>query len=86
MPGAANVHFRSLLTEHGTFKAPAELRAIFEKAGVDLKRPIVTTCGTGVTAAILMLALGEIGTDNVALYDGSWTEWGARSEAPVVTG
>ena len=86
MPGAANVHFRALLTEDGTFKPPAELRAIFEKAGVDLKRPIVTTCGTGVTAAIVMLALGEIGTDDVALYDGSWTEWGARPEAPVVTG
>jgi len=86
MPGALNVHFRSLLTDAGTFKPPAELRATFEKVGTDLNRPIVTTCGTGVTAAILMLALGEIGVDNVALYDGSWTEWGARPEAPVVTG
>lgn len=86
MPGAANVHFRALLTEASTFKPPAELRAIFEKAGVDLKRPIVTTCGTGVTAAILMLALGEIGASDVALYDGSWTEWGSRPQAPVVTG
>lgn len=86
MPGAANVHFRSLLTDDGTFKSPTEIRAIFDKAGVDPARPIVTSCGTGVTAAILMLALNEIGVDNVALYDGSWTEWGSRPEAPVVTG
>ena len=86
MPGAANVHFRSLLTPDGTFKPPAELRAEFLKAGVDITSPIVTTCGTGVTAAILMLALEEIGASDVALYDGSWTEWGSRPEAPVVRG
>ena len=86
MPGAANVHFRSLLTADGMFKPPAELRAEFEKAGVDITKPIVTTCGTGVTAAILMLALEEIGASDVALYDGSWTEWGSRPEAPVVRG
>lgn len=86
MPGAANVHFRTLLTEEGTFRPPAELRALFRKAGIDGSTPVVTTCGTGVTAAILMLALGEIGARDVALYDGSWTEWGARPEAPMVTG
>ncbi|MDB5741407.1 MAG: 3-mercaptopyruvate sulfurtransferase [Alphaproteobacteria bacterium] len=86
MPGAVNVHFRALLTPDGTFKPPADLRAEFEKAGVDISKPIVTTCGTGVTAAILMLALEEIGASDVALYDGSWTEWGSRPEAPVVTG
>jgi thiosulfate/3-mercaptopyruvate sulfurtransferase len=84
MPGALNVHFRKLIADDGTLKAPDALRAAFDAA--DLERPIVTTCGSGLTAAILMLALDEIGAKNVAVYDGSWTEWGGRPEAPVVTG
>jgi thiosulfate/3-mercaptopyruvate sulfurtransferase len=84
MPGALNVHYRKLIADDGTLKPPAELWAAF--SDVDLNRPVVTTCGSGLTAAILMLALAEIGKHDVALYDGSWTDWGGRPEAPVVTG
>jgi thiosulfate/3-mercaptopyruvate sulfurtransferase len=84
IPGALNVHYRKLIADDGTLKPPEALRGVFD--AVDLDRPVVTTCGSGLTAAILMLALDEIGAKHVALYDGSWTEWGARPEAPVVTG
>jgi thiosulfate/3-mercaptopyruvate sulfurtransferase len=81
MPGAFNVHYASLLNADGTLKSKPELRAVFEAAGVNLSRPIITSCGSGVTAAILILALAEIGHDDHALYDGSWAEWGASSES-----
>jgi len=80
------VHYRMLIAPDGTLKPPAELRTAFRQGGVDLIQPIVTSLCSGLSAAILMLALEEIGAKNTALYDGSWTEWGAQPEAPVVTG
>jgi thiosulfate/3-mercaptopyruvate sulfurtransferase len=84
MPGAMNLPWRKLVAEDGTLKSAAELRSVF--AGLDADKPIVTTCGSGISAAILMLGLAEIGRGDVALYDGSWTEWGGRAEAPVLVG
>ncbi|MEM9012975.1 MAG: 3-mercaptopyruvate sulfurtransferase [Pseudomonadota bacterium] len=86
MPGAINVHYRTLLNDDGTMLAPDALRRVFEAAGVDLAKPVVTTCGSGVTAAILMLALARIGHRRNALYDGSWSEWGMYDELAVETG
>ena len=83
MPGAANLPWRAVVRADGTLKSEDELDAIFADAGVDLHAPIVTTCGSGISAAILMLALQRVGAPKVALYDGSWTEWGGRPEAPV---
>jgi thiosulfate/3-mercaptopyruvate sulfurtransferase len=62
------------------------VRKVFESAGVDLSSPVVTTCGSGVTAAVLLFALASIGKHDVTLYDGSWTEWGSRADAPAATG
>jgi len=86
MPGAHNVPFGELINPDGTMKAPDELRAAFAAAGVDLDRPIVTTCGSGVSAAVLALGLARLGREDVAVYDVSWTEWGGRADTPVVTG
>jgi thiosulfate/3-mercaptopyruvate sulfurtransferase len=86
IPGAKNVHYASLLNPDGTMKGVEETRAIFEAAGVDLGQPIVTSCGSGVTAAILTLALHRMGHTRNALYDGSWVEWGAYPDLAVETG
>ena len=67
-------------------KQPDELRAIFEGAGIDLTRPIVTSCGSGITACVLTLALNRIGHSRNAVYDGSWVEWGAYEDLEVATG
>jgi len=85
IPGSVNLHYRLLLNPDGTMKDEAALRAAFEGAGVDLAKPIITTCGSGVTAAILTLALARLGHDRNALYDGSWAEWGKFPDLAVET-
>lgn len=86
IPGARHLFFRDVLAEDGTFRDPETLRALFDKAGLDLDRPIVATCGSGVTASVLLFALRLLGAPQTALYDGSWSEWGADPETPKETG
>ena len=85
IPGAKNLHYRTLLNDDGTLKDDAALRAAFEAAGVDTGKPIITTCGSGITAAILNLALARLGHADHALYDGSWAEWGMYDDLSVAT-
>ena len=84
MPGALNVPFDQVLNVDGTLKSASDLAQVF--AGVDLTRPVITSCGSGVTASVLALALARLGRNDVAIYDGSWTEWGGRPDTAVVTG
>ncbi len=86
IPNSRNVHYKTLLNGDNTMKSPDELRAVFDAAGADLSKPVITSCGSGVTAAIINLALERIGKSDHALYDGSWTEWGAFPTVPVATG
>lgn len=86
MPGAINLPFGRLLQEDGRMKSPEALRAVFAEAGVDLTRPVITSCGSGVNSAILNLALARVGHKHNRLYDGSWAEWGASPMLAVETG
>lgn len=86
IPGSVNLPYTDLVTPRGTVLPPDALRAKLDAIGVDLARPIVTTCGSGVTACSIALALELVGAPNVAVYDGSWTEWGGRADTPVDTG
>jgi thiosulfate/3-mercaptopyruvate sulfurtransferase len=86
MPGALNVHYSRLIDAGGCLKSPDLIRQAFLDAGIDLARPVITTCGSGVTAAILTLGLELIGHNDHGLYDGSWSEWGADPALPVATG
>lgn len=85
MPGARNLPATSL-SHDGELKDLDSLRQLFEAAGVDLEKPVVTSCGSGVTASVIMLALASLGHKDNRLYDGSWSEWGSRPDTPVVTG
>lgn len=85
MPGAFNVPAFSL-SENGRLKDLPSLSATLKKAGIDPAKPVVTTCGSGITAAVITLALHSLGYDNNRLYDGSWSEWGARHDTPVKKG
>ncbi|SEN44003.1 thiosulfate/3-mercaptopyruvate sulfurtransferase [Roseovarius tolerans] len=86
IPGSKNVPYTSLLNEDMTMKDPDELRATLAAVGVDMAKPVITSCGSGVTAAVINLALERVGKTDHALYDGSWTEWGAFPTLPVATG
>ncbi|MEO0665876.1 MAG: 3-mercaptopyruvate sulfurtransferase, partial [Pseudomonadota bacterium] len=86
IPGSKNVPFPTLLNEDQTMKDAGQIKTIFEAAKIDLSKPIITTCGSGITAAILSLALDRIGKTDVALYDGSWSEWGQFPTLNVATG
>ena len=86
IPGSASVPYTDLLKPDGTFKPAGEVRARFEAAGVDGSKPLVTSCGSGVTACILTLGLRIAGFPEGAVYDGSWTEWGGRPDTPIEVG
>ena len=86
IPGSKNEVYKDLLKADDTMKSPDEMRQVFLEAGVDLDKPVITSCGSGVTAAILSLGLTRMGKTDHSLYDGSWTEWGMFPTLPIATG
>lgn len=86
IPGAVSLPHSELFNPDGTWKKQDELRQLFEQRGIDVARPVVTSCGTGMTASVLAFAFHLVGKSDVALYDGSWSEWGADPDTPKATG
>lgn len=86
IPSSKNVPFQNLLNADGTLKDAASLRRIFAAQGVDIDRPVVASCGSGVTAGVVAFALAQLGRTDAAVYDGSWTEWGGDPSLPIETG
>ena len=85
IPGSINVPYSAMFADDGTFKDKAGLQSAFEAAGVDLSRPVITSCGSGITACVVAFGLHLLGKNDVALYDGSWAEWGADPATPKET-
>ena len=85
IPGSRNVPLAALLAPDGTLLSAERLAAVFAAAGVDVAKPVATTCGSGITASVVSLALARLGKPRAAVYDGSWTEWGSRNDADIET-
>jgi thiosulfate/3-mercaptopyruvate sulfurtransferase len=86
IPGSHNLPFAKLLNKDGTLKSAPEIERMFGEAGVDLSKPVVASCGSGITASVLALGLAQIGHRKTSVYDGSWSEWGADQSLPIETG
>lgn len=86
MPGALNIPFSSLVHEDGRFLSPGELEVLFREAKLDPAKPVIASCGSGISACVLLLGLAELGWPMGTLYDGSWIDWAGRPDAEIVTG